>query len=89
MCLVAYLLCRWWQQKRCRLSCVLGLVVGNLGAPRFPFPPWRPFLPAKAQVLSRVLALCSVSSSYPVEVVFHSIGSAARFPCARELVLWR
>ena len=90
LCLVVYHLCGWWQQKGCTSSCFfLGLVVGTLGTARFPFPPWRPFIPPKAQLLSLVLASCSVSSSYPVEVVFHSAGSAARFPCARELVPWR
>lgn len=83
-----YHLCGWWQQKGCRLSCFLGLVVGDLGTPRFLFLPWRPFIPPlpEGSVAVSHTRLVSVSSSQPVEVVFHSTGPAAHFPCTRELV---
>lgn len=45
VCLDVYRLCGWWQQKGCKSSCFLGLVVGDLGTPRFLFLPWRLFIP--------------------------------------------
>lgn len=76
--LVVYHLCGWWQQKGCTLSCFLGLVVGTLGTARFPFPPWRPFIPPKA--LHPPEGSVAVSRTRLVfSVVFISCGSRVSF----------